>query len=85
MDKVVTIYEAKTHLSELVKQAQAGKTIYIGAYGQPQAVLTPLPAKRQLNIGVWNHKYKIDYGALEAMDAEIAAEFQKSIDQPLDA
>jgi prevent-host-death family protein len=85
MDEVVTIYQAKTHLSKLVKQAQAGKTIYIGAHGHPQAVLSPLPAKKKVNIGVWAHKAKpVDYKALEALDAEIAADFEASINRDLD-
>jgi antitoxin (DNA-binding transcriptional repressor) of toxin-antitoxin stability system len=54
MVKVSSIYEAKTHLSSLVKQAQAGATIYVGAYGQPQqAVIMPLPVKQPLKIGIW--------------------------------
>ncbi|MCL2127273.1 MAG: hypothetical protein FWH38_03370 [Treponema sp.] len=36
----VSIHEAKTNLSKLVKRAVAGETIYIGAYGKPEAMLT---------------------------------------------
>jgi prevent-host-death family protein len=38
--KTISIHEAKTNLSRLVKRAAAGETIYIGAYGKPEAVLT---------------------------------------------
>jgi prevent-host-death family protein len=38
----IPIHEAKTSLSRLVKRAAAGETIYIGAYGKPQAVLSPV-------------------------------------------
>ena len=38
----VPIHEAKTGLSRLVKRAAAGETIYIGAYGKPQAALSPV-------------------------------------------
>jgi len=38
--ETVTIYEAKTNLSKLVKRAAAGETVYIGSYGRPEAVLT---------------------------------------------
>ena len=72
MNKVISIYEAKTNLSKLVKKAEAGETIYIGAYGHAQAVISPLPVKHKINIGVWNHKKQIDYDALADMDAEIA-------------
>ena len=37
---VVSMHEAKSNLSKLVKRAAAGETIYIGAYGKPDAMLT---------------------------------------------
>ena len=42
MEKTTTIsiHEAKSNLSKLVKRAAAGETIYIGAYGKPEAILT---------------------------------------------
>lgn len=58
MTEVINIYEAKTQLSKLVKQAAGGKTIYIGAYGQPQAVLASLPKKNIIKIGILKHKAK---------------------------
>lgn len=78
MSKVVKIYEAKTNLSKLVKKAQAGETIYIGAYGQPQAVISPIPTKKTLKIGVWKHK-KIGYtGDIVSPDPEITKLFEDS-------
>ena len=58
MTKVISIYEAKTQFSKLVKKAQSGETIYIGAYGNPQAILSPVPIKKPIKIGVWAHKKK---------------------------
>ncbi len=79
MDKVIPIYEAKTHLSKLVKMAQAGKTVYIGAYGQAQAVISPLPKKQKINIGVWDHKRKpYDDSYLVGPDPDIIKEFEDS-------
>lgn len=52
----ISIYEAKTNLSKLVKRAQAGETIYIGSYGNPQAVLTPLPEKKPIVFGVFENQ-----------------------------
>ena len=73
------IYEAKTNLSKLVKKAQAGETIYIGAYGQPQAILAPLPAKKPIKIGIWAHK-KIGYKDADIVgpDPEITKMFEDS-------
>jgi|GEM_PF-1075351 len=86
MPKVISIYEAKTHLSKLVKQAQAGETIYIGAYGNPQAVIAPVPVKRPINIGIWEHK-KIAHAyktrELVDPDHDITVDFENSLDQPL--
>jgi len=38
--KTIPIHEAKSNLSKLVKRAAAGETIYIGAYGRPEAIIT---------------------------------------------
>jgi antitoxin (DNA-binding transcriptional repressor) of toxin-antitoxin stability system len=44
--KTVPIHEAKSNLSKLVKRAAFGETIYIGAYGKPEAIITAFdPAK----------------------------------------
>jgi len=37
--KTVSIHEAKTNFSKLVKRAEAGETIYIGAYGKPTVAI----------------------------------------------
>lgn len=83
MDEVVSISEAKTNLSKLVKRAGAGETIYIGAYGNVQAVLGPAPRKLPVSIGIWAHLSDpdFDYGSDELIgpDSEVAAEFEKSV------
>ena len=76
----------KPNLSKLVKKAQAGETIYIGAYGHPQAIIAPLPTKKPIRIGIWDHKkipnaYK--ESELVGSDPDIVAEFEKSIIKPL--
>ena len=47
MEKTIPIHEAKSSLSKLVKRAAAGETIYIGAYGKPEAVLTAVTSEQQ--------------------------------------
>ena len=42
----IPIHEAKTNLSKLVKRAAAGETIYIGAYGKPEAVITAADSRK---------------------------------------
>jgi prevent-host-death family protein len=41
---IIPIHQAKSNLSKLVKRAAAGETIYIGAYGKPEAAITPVNA-----------------------------------------
>jgi prevent-host-death family protein len=41
----VSLYEAKTHLSELVDQAAQGREIVIAKSGKPKARLVPLVPK----------------------------------------
>ena len=85
-NSTVSIYDAKTQLSKLVKQASSGKTIYIGAYGHPQAMLVPLPTRKTLKLGLLAHKAKpnaYDYDNLVSSDQEIVAEFEKSISKRL--
>ena len=49
MEKPVTIpiHEAKSNLSKLIKRAAAGETIYIGAYGKPEAALSAVSPEKQ--------------------------------------
>jgi len=41
----VSLYEAKTHLSELVEEAARGREIVIAKSGRPKARLVPLAPK----------------------------------------
>lgn len=48
----VNIYQAKTHLSELVDRASKGETIVIAKSGTPLAKLVPLSeGKRKIKFG----------------------------------
>ena len=47
---IVPMHQAKSSLSQLVKRAASGETIFIGSYGRAEAVLTSaarsMPKKR---------------------------------------
>jgi prevent-host-death family protein len=45
MEKVLNIYEAKTHLSAMVEKAARGEEIVIAKAGKPMAKLVPLQPK----------------------------------------
>ena len=60
MPKPVNIYEAKTHLSELVERAQKGKEIVISKAGRPVARLVPLDRVAERRVpGHWAGKVRI--------------------------
>ncbi|MDR2541886.1 MAG: hypothetical protein LBC80_00325 [Treponema sp.] len=44
--KPIPIHEAKTNFSRLVKRAATGETIYIGAYGKPEVILSAANQKK---------------------------------------
>jgi len=46
--KTISIHEAKTNFSKLVKRAEAGEIIYIGAYGKPAVTLSAVD-QREIN------------------------------------
>jgi prevent-host-death family protein len=45
MMEIVNLYDAKTHLSQLVERAAAGEEIIIAKAGRPLARLVPLKAR----------------------------------------
>ena len=60
---IIPMHKAKSSLSQLVKRAAAGETIYIGAYGKPEAVIISpesLPKKRPVNEAFGCMKGKIE-------------------------
>jgi prevent-host-death family protein len=42
--KIVKVHEAKTHLSRLLEQVEAGETVIIARHGKPVARLVPMRA-----------------------------------------
>jgi prevent-host-death family protein len=72
MNKVVTIYEAKTNLSKYIKQAKLGQPVYIGSYGEKEVVLMAAePDKMPIKFGVSSNKFKYSDNILEGTDKDI--------------
>jgi prevent-host-death family protein len=60
MTTSVNVYEAKTHLSQLLDRAAAGEEIVIARAGRPIARLVPLgEASSQRTPGAWRGKVSI--------------------------
>jgi len=57
---IVNLYEAKTHLSELVEQAVEGKEIVIAKAGRPRVRLVPISTPAVLRKpGGWENKVRM--------------------------
>jgi prevent-host-death family protein len=50
VSETINLYEAKTHLSELVERAAAGEEIIIAKAGKPRARLVPLAEERKPRV-----------------------------------
>ncbi len=59
--KQISLYEAKTRLSQLVEEAAAGAEVVIAKHNRPLARLVPYsagPDARMQAIGAWKHLVK---------------------------
>jgi len=76
MPESVNVYEAKTHLSQLLDRAAAGEEIVIARAGRPIARLVPLegPPSRRRSPGGWRGKVRIS-DDFDELPAEIDAAF----------
>jgi prevent-host-death family protein len=77
MTASVNVYEAKTHLSQLLDRAAAGEEIVIARAGRPVARLVALnAASSQRRIpGAWRGKVRIAED-FDELSAEIEAAFR---------
>lgn len=58
--RITNIYEAKTHLSQLIERALQGEEIIIGKAGKPIIRLVPYqPTLKKRQPGYWKGKVKI--------------------------
>jgi prevent-host-death family protein len=76
MNKVVTIYEAKTNLSKYIKEAKSGKPVYIGSYGEQEVVLMAAkPKKSKITYGTAAGKLSSVEEINEGLDSDIQEMF----------
>ncbi|HEX4195428.1 MAG TPA: type II toxin-antitoxin system Phd/YefM family antitoxin [Stellaceae bacterium] len=59
MAKTVTIHAAKTHLSRLLAEVEAGETIVIARDKTPVAQLVPIAPKAERRFGAMRGKFAI--------------------------
>ncbi len=73
----VNIYEAKTHLSKYVEQAESGQDVIIARGGRPIARLTSIsPRKRAIRFGVLKGKVHVADDFDAPLPDEVLAGFE---------
>jgi prevent-host-death family protein len=79
MAESVTIHEAKTHFSKLVRRAEAGEEIVVRRGNAPVARIAPLQRKRGGVTGRGSMRNEIAIaGDIEDADREIERLFERS-------
>ncbi len=77
MAKMVNLYQAKTHLSELVERAASGEEVVIAKAGEPKARLVPLarPA-RPRKPGAWKGRVVVSPDFDAPLPEDVLAAFE---------
>ncbi len=82
--EIVNVHAAKTNLSRLLTQVEAGQEIVIARAGRPVARLVPFVEEpRRRWFGAMKGEIRILPG-FEAADTEIQRDFDESIDRPFE-
>jgi len=59
MPRIVNMHEAKTKLSELVAEVEAGQIVILARAGKPVARLMPLQKAAPRKLGRWKGKVRM--------------------------
>lgn len=79
--KPVNLYDAKTHLSELVDRAAAGEEIIIAKAGQPMARLVPLRTSHTRRaFGRWSGQLTVSPDFDAPLSDELLRAFEGDVD-----
>ena len=79
MQTVVNTHEAKSRLSELLREVEEGGDVVIARNGQPVAKLIPWPPPRPRRApGVWSGQVRFDDADVVGSDAEVIDMFDRS-------
>lgn len=78
--RVVNTHEAKSRLSELIREAEAGVEVIVARNGNPVAKIVPWRPDRPARVaGAWAGR--VGYrGDVVGSDAEIVAMFDESVE-----
>jgi len=77
MTKIVKLYDAKTHLSDLVERAAQGEEFIIAKGDEPKARLIPIARQAHQRVpGAWEGRVWISEDFDAPLPAEISAAFE---------
>ncbi|HUL80426.1 MAG TPA: type II toxin-antitoxin system Phd/YefM family antitoxin [Vicinamibacteria bacterium] len=75
--RTVNLYQAKTHLSELVERVSRGEEVVIAKAGEPKARLVPLAKERRPRTpGAWKGRAVIAPDFDAALPDDLLAAFE---------
>lgn len=82
MAHIVNTHEAKSRLSQLIREAEAGHEVIVARNGEPVAKIIPWPPRHpDRNPGAWAGQ--VTYGDLVGPDEDVAEMFSDSVDLSL--
>jgi prevent-host-death family protein len=74
--KTVNVHEAKTHLSRLLEEVEAGQEVVIARAGRPVARLTALlPARPPRRLGALAGRYRVPEDWDAPLPSDVMARF----------
>lgn len=80
---VVNTHEAKSRLSELIREAEQGVEVIVARNGKPVATIVAWPGERPARVpGAWAGKVTFD-GDLVGSDEDVLAMFDASAEDDL--
>ncbi len=80
----VSVYEAKSKLSQMINKALEGEEVVITRNGVDTVKLVPAPKKKPNWIGMWKGKIKVHDSFYEPLDDETLAYFTGDAETFLD-
>jgi prevent-host-death family protein len=78
VSKIINMHDAKTQLSRLVEQAEAGEDIVLARAGKPVVRLVPVRIAQRRKLGQWKGKVRMS----KDFDAPLPDDLQRAWEGP---
>jgi len=78
----VTVHDAKTNLSKLIRQAEAGEEVIIARGSKPAVRLVPVQAKRRPRFGALRGKIRFSESFFDPLPEEELRLWEGADDEP---